>query len=80
MGPVEPAQPDHYFNLGLTEPATSADIKKAFHRLALLHHPDKKAPGTTSDAAEFHKVSSLETFNKTKRLIHDCRCEQRSMC
>jgi hypothetical protein len=61
-GPVEPAQPDQYFNLGLTEYATLADIKKAFHRLALLHHRDKKAPGTTSDAAKFHKVSSFGDF------------------
>jgi len=54
--PTEPETRDHYFELGLDEYATTAEIKKAFKRLALLHHPDKKAPGQTIDAIEFRRV------------------------
>ncbi|KAI4618144.1 uncharacterized protein J4E87_008154 [Alternaria ethzedia] len=54
--PVEPEERDHYFDLGLDEYATTAEIKKAFKRLALLYHPDKKAPGKTIDAVEFRQV------------------------
>ncbi|KAH7066748.1 hypothetical protein BKA63DRAFT_607660 [Paraphoma chrysanthemicola] len=56
MRPVEPSQPDHYSDLGLTEHATLAEIKKAFHKLALIHHPDKNGTGAVSDAAGFRRV------------------------
>jgi len=32
---------DHYASLGLNSAATAADIKRAFRRLASLHHPDR---------------------------------------
>ena len=32
---------DHYATLGLSKSATEADIKTAFKKLALLHHPDR---------------------------------------
>lgn len=35
------AIPDFYDLLGVEESATTEDIKKAFRKLALLHHPDK---------------------------------------
>ncbi|KAH6872197.1 hypothetical protein BKA58DRAFT_468020 [Alternaria rosae] len=54
--PVEPETRDHYFGLGLDDWATTTEIKKAFKRLALLYHPDKKAPGQTIDAIEFRPV------------------------
>jgi hypothetical protein len=33
---------DHYATLELSRSATAAQIRKAYHRLALLHHPDKQ--------------------------------------
>ncbi|KAI4647630.1 uncharacterized protein J4E78_008946 [Alternaria triticimaculans] len=62
--PIPPQTPDHYFNLGLPQSATAAEIKKAFRKLALLHHPDKKAPCESEDAAEFRQAR--EAFDVLK--------------
>ncbi|EKX40187.1 hypothetical protein GUITHDRAFT_75723, partial [Guillardia theta CCMP2712] len=32
---------DHYKTLGVGKDATEREIKKAYHKLALKHHPDK---------------------------------------
>jgi curved DNA-binding protein len=42
---------DHYKTLGVAKNATPDDIKKAYRRLAAIHHPDKGG-----DTAEFQKV------------------------
>ncbi|MBP6086010.1 DnaJ domain-containing protein [Patescibacteria group bacterium] len=34
-------QKDYYQILGVTETATEDEIKKAFRKLAMQHHPDK---------------------------------------
>lgn len=39
---------DHYTDLGLTQYATNAEIKAAFHTLAKQHHPDKTGSADTS--------------------------------
>jgi curved DNA-binding protein CbpA len=39
---------DYYADLGLTQNATSLEIKTAFHTLALQHHPDKTGDADTS--------------------------------
>lgn len=43
---------NYYSLLGVAPTACSADIKKAYHRLALRWHPDKQRAGTDSDLAE----------------------------
>jgi hypothetical protein len=58
--PVAPQTPDHYFNLGLSKTATSAEIKKAYHKLALLFHPDKLASSEKDDGAKFRMVRGTE--------------------
>ncbi|KAG9315098.1 DnaJ-domain-containing protein [Chiua virens] len=40
-GAEDAAIPDYYQVLGVEESATSDEIKKAFRKLALIHHPDK---------------------------------------
>ena len=42
---------DHYQTLGVAKNATPDDIKKAYRRLAGIHHPDKGG-----DTAEFQKI------------------------
>ncbi|KAG9189472.1 hypothetical protein G6011_06340 [Alternaria panax] len=54
--PTKPGQPDAYADLEVIPAATNAEIKAAFHRLALFRHPDKTAPGEAFDAADFRRV------------------------
>lgn len=48
---------DHYKNLGLSPGASQDEIKKAFRKLAHIHHPDKGG-----DAAKFKVISESYTF------------------
>ncbi|KAG8772046.1 hypothetical protein FRC15_003012 [Serendipita sp. 397] len=43
--------PDYYEILGVEESATADEIKKAFRKLALVHHPDKN-PGNVEEATK----------------------------
>ena len=47
---------DHYKTLGVPRDASQDDIKKAFRKLAMTHHPDKGG-----DPAEFQKIN--EAYN-----------------
>jgi DnaJ-class molecular chaperone len=53
---------DYYADLGLTSSATAVQIKNAYRRLVLLHHPDKKGPNSDGDASEFRKAQ--EAYEK----------------
>jgi DnaJ homolog subfamily C member 9 len=45
----------HYDTLRIPRNATAAEIKKAYHQLALEIHPDKNE-GSVESTAEFQKV------------------------
>lgn len=44
---------DHYATLGISRGANKDEIKKAFHKLAHIHHPDKGG-----DAEMFKKINN----------------------
>lgn len=51
---------DLYKILGLDKNASREDIKKAYHRLAHIHHPDKKSD---EDASDYIKIrEAFETL------------------
>lgn len=47
----------HYDTLEVPETATSADIKKAYRKLSLIHHPDKN-PGKIDVSGKFQKINA----------------------
>ncbi|OIW33577.1 DnaJ-domain-containing protein [Coniochaeta ligniaria NRRL 30616] len=66
-------EPDYYRDLGIEQTASQSHIKKAYYRLAKVHHPDKKAPGQTVDAAEFRQEAYEFLSDTCKRERYDRR-------
>ncbi|KAL1845462.1 DnaJ subfamily B member 8 [Diaporthe australafricana] len=71
---------DHYAVLGVKSTANSDAIKKAYHQLALQHHPDKAAPGGEVDAAKF--IAALAAYeiliDVSKRKAYDVQYKRLS--
>ncbi|CAI5742089.1 unnamed protein product [Hyaloperonospora brassicae] len=63
---------DYYEILGVTRDATSVEIKRAFRKLSLKHHPDKN-PGDASAAKKFTEVASAYDVlsDKEKKAKYD---------
>ena len=55
---------DWYGILGLNPKATAADIKKAYYRLALIHHPDK-------NIGDKHAVERFKQINDAFAILSD---------
>lgn len=51
---------DYYNLLGISHRATLDEIKKAYHDLAKLHHPDKNG-GSQQATKKFQRVRSERT-------------------
>ncbi len=63
--------PDYYGILGVDESATTDEIKAAFRKLALQHHPDRNPdPGTMSVFAEISKAYEVLS-NPEQRRAYD---------
>ncbi|XP_028393561.1 dnaJ homolog subfamily C member 5-like isoform X2 [Dendronephthya gigantea] len=65
-------QKDLYETLAVDRDATPEEIKKAYRRMALLHHPDKN-PDDPMAADRFKIISHANTIlsNPSKRQIYD---------
>src|SRR3989304_9638513 len=63
------ADRDYYQILGVTKSASEAEIKKAYRKLALEHHPDRNK-GDKESEEKFKKVTKayevLSDLNKRK--------------
>lgn len=59
---------DHYNTLGVPRDASQEDIKKAFRKLAMTHHPDKGG-----DPAQFQKINEAYSVlsDTDKRFQYD---------
>jgi molecular chaperone DnaJ len=48
---------DYYSILGVNADASAEDIKRAFRRLALLHHPDRNPESIKESEAKFKEIN-----------------------
>ena len=63
---------DYYETLGLSKSATSAEIKKAYRKMAIKYHPDKNPDNSAAEekfkkAAEAYEILS----NSDKKSKYD---------
>jgi curved DNA-binding protein CbpA len=54
--------PDFYVELGITRSATTRQIRSAFRRLAMVHHPDRHADPAAKARAEERFKAAAEAY------------------
>jgi len=64
---------DHYQVLGLTHTASSAEIKKAYHKMALKYHPDKNSDEGAADIFRRVKLAYEVLGNDQTRISFDAQ-------
>jgi molecular chaperone DnaJ len=66
------AKQDYYTTLGVARDASSDDLKKAYRKLAMMHHPDRN-PGDHKAEAKFKEVNEAYDVLKDeqKRAAYD---------
>ena len=66
------AKRDYYEILGVARDAAEADVKKAYRRLAMKHHPDRN-PGNPESEAHFKEAKEAYEVltDKDKRAAYD---------
>ncbi|OSS48914.1 hypothetical protein B5807_07074 [Epicoccum nigrum] len=69
--PAEPVQRDHYYELQVHYRVTNKEIRKAYLKLSLEHHPDKLPPNASD--AKFKRITdAYETLsNSNTRHVYD---------
>ena len=66
------AKRDYYEILGVARDASEADLKKAYRRLAMKHHPDRN-PGNPEAEADFKEAKEAyeALSDQNKRAAYD---------
>ena len=66
------AKEDYYQTLGVSRETNAADIKRAYRRLAMKHHPDRNA-GDSSAEEKFKEIQEAYDVlsNEEKRAAYD---------
>ena len=70
--PPRPPDADYYRVLGVKPSTSAAEIKKAYRKLAIKHHPDKQRPGKAEAATK-----KLARINEAYTVLGDA--DQRRM-
>ena len=69
--PVKVDSGDHYQVLGLVHTASSAQIKKSYHKMALKYHPDKNSDDGAADIFRRVKLAYEVLGNDSTRISYD---------
>lgn len=74
------ADADHYRTLGLRRNAQLGEVKRAFRRMSLLHHPDKARRGDPDAKKRFERIVQAHDVlvDEKKRRAYDAKQEKAS--